>query len=256
MIRAPMFRILGSNEAEPRGLNGRRNAPREIRAGPGPAQGGHDGPHKRENRIFGGRRAMSAVPRDLEQACRGLRVLVGRIARGGIGEEVLREEVDRWKREDCKGAAALRKAANFSLRYELASEGLRSGGGVPDELRALGRVEEILEPPEGGDLDGEVPVEVALSEDLRRRLPGAHGFRMGELQIILERGSEGLVISVSHPNRNPTWDELRRASLAAGPGVPALWALMQSPGSPPRAGGTRGTVYLRENPPRDPPKPR
>ena len=79
---------------------------------------------------------------------------------------------------------------------------------------------------------------------------------MGELQIILERGSEGLVISVSHPNRNPTWDELRRASLAAGPGVPALWALMQSPGSPPRAGGTRGTVYLRENPPRDPPKPR
>ncbi|MDP9439839.1 MAG: hypothetical protein M3P49_14040 [Actinomycetota bacterium] len=132
---------------------------------------------------------MSAVPRDLEEACAGLRVLVGRINAGEVGEEVFGEEVDRWRREDCRGATELRRAATNALRYELASAGLRDGGRVPDELGALGRVEEVLEPSEDGSGDDEAPVEVALSEALRRRLPGARGFRMGELQIIAERGS-------------------------------------------------------------------
>lgn len=182
---------------------------------------------------------------------------MGRINAGEIGEEVLREEVDRWRREDCKGAAALRRAATNALRYEWGSAGLRSGGGVPDELRALGRVEEVLEPPEGELGQEQAPVEVAVPDALRQRLPNARVFRMGELQIILERGPEGLIISVSHPNRNPTWNEVLRARLAVGPDVPALWALVPPPGSPPRAGlGTAGMVYLRENPPRDAPKAR
>lgn len=199
---------------------------------------------------------MSAVPRDLEGACRGLRVLVSRIARGEIGDAILREEVDRWRREDCRGAAALTRAATNALRYELASAGLR-GGGVPNELRALGRVEEVLEPPERSPDAGEAPVEVALPEALSRRLPGARGFRMGELQIILERGRQGMHISVSHPRRSPTWDEMLRIRAVAGPDAPALWAWMPPPGSRPRhAGGPGGLVHLYDNPTRDPREPR
>ncbi len=78
MIRAPTFRILGSSEEEPRGyLARRRPTPKTRAGGPWPAEGEHDGPRKQEHRTSHGLRAVSAVPRDLEGACEGLRVLVG-----------------------------------------------------------------------------------------------------------------------------------------------------------------------------------
>jgi hypothetical protein len=206
---------------------------------------------------------VAAVSRDFEEAYAGLRTLVGRIVTGEVGEEVLREAVDDWRREDCRGAAALSKAAALSLRYDLASGGLRGGGGVPNELRALGRVEKVLDPRERTSSTRDAPVEVALPEALRRRIPGARGFRMGELQILLERGTTGGVhASVSHPRRSATWDELMRARIAvAGPETPTLWAWMPPPGAPPQhAGGAGGLVHLYdedyENRPRDPRKSR
>lgn len=206
---------------------------------------------------------MTAVSRDFEEAYGGLRALVGRIVAGEVGEGVLREAVDGWRRQNCKGAATLSKAAALSLRYDLASGGLRGGGGVPDELRALGRVERVLDPPGRTSSTRDAPVEVALPEALRRRLPGARGFRTGELQILVERGTGGGVhASVSHPRRSPTWDELMQSRIAvAGPETPTLWAWLPPPGSPAQhAGGAGGLVHLYdedyENRPRDPKKPR
>ena len=147
------------------------------------------------------------------------------------------------------------------LRYDLANRGLRGDGAVPDELRALGRVEGALEPPErtaAGTRDA--PVEVALPEALRRRLAGARGYRMGELQILVERGTGGGAhASVSHPRRSPAWDELMQARIAvAGPETPTLWAWMPPPGSPPQhAGGAGGLVHLYDDDYEDaPPRPK
>ena len=154
---------------------------------------------------------MSAVSRDFEEAYGGLRALVGRIVAGEVGEGVLREAVDGWRREDCKGAATLSKAAALSLRYDLASGGLRGGGRVPDELRALGRVEGVLDPPER-----------------------------------TATGTRDAHASVSHPNRKPHLGRTHAGEDGrGGPRTPSLWAWLPPPGSlPQHAGGAGGLVHL------------
>jgi hypothetical protein len=74
-------------------------------------------------------------------------------------------------------------------------------------------------------------VEVALPEELRRRMPNARGFRMGELQILFEpvQGPPHAHLSVSHPSRHPTWEEILRARTAPGGPSPNLWAWVPKP---------------------------
>ncbi|QIN81128.1 hypothetical protein GBA65_22100 (plasmid) [Rubrobacter marinus] len=190
-----------------------------------------------------------AIPDGFEQAYDGLVGLVGRVAAGRIREEVLREEADAWRREDCRGAASLAEAATGALRYELASRGAREGpDSVSEEMRALGRILAALGPPKTA---GEHQIaEVALAEEFRRNNPNARGFRMGELGILFEptNDREGAVhFSVSHPSRYPTWEELLRARHAPGGPPPHLWAWLPKPGTEP--GMNPNTLHLHLFPP-------
>lgn len=194
------------------------------------------------------------IPRDFEGAYEGLVGLVGRISAGEAGEAAVREEVDRWRREDCRGAAALTKAATSTLRYELASRGLEEGPeAVSGETRALGRVETILNPPEAETEGSRAEiVEVALPERFRQANPRARGYRMGPLQIIFEptEGPPHGHLSVSHPDRYPTWEEIRRATQAPGGAPPNLWALVPKAGQE-GTGLNRFTVHLYILPPEE-----
>ena len=169
----------------------------------------------------------------LEEAHDALIGLVRRVASGDVRDEVLGEEVDAWRRENCRGRATLAEAASSATRYALESRGLREGpASVSKELRALGSVRSVLERPAG---EQEEIVEVGLAEDFVRENPKARGFRMGELKIIFRPTTkrDGVVhFSVSHPFRYPTWEELLRARKAPG-GPPHLWAWLPKPGTEP-----------------------
>lgn len=175
-----------------------------------------------------------AIPRDFEEAYDGLVVLVSRVAAGKVREEVLGEEVDVWRREDCRGAPTLVNGALHALRYELAKRDLRENrASASEETRALGLVQAVLEPP-GATGDREEIVEVAPPEELGRKLPNARVFRMGRLKIIFEPTTKALGVvhlSVSHPTRNPTWEELLRARTAVDGPPPHLWAWLPKPGT-------------------------
>lgn len=123
-------------------------------------------------------------------------------------------------------------------------------------MRALQAVEEILEPPEasGTSRPGTAaPVtEVALPEAMRRAAPRARGFRMGELQMIFEpmAGPHGVTnahLSVSHPRRYPTFEELLLTRKAPGGETPNLWAWLPKPKEP--VPMNRHTVHLYVAPP-------
>ncbi len=176
-----------------------------------------------------------AIPDGFEQAYDGLVGLVGRITAGRVREGVLAEEVDAWRREDCRGRAPLAEAASAVLRYELERRGSKEGpASVSKEMRALGRVRSVLERtgPEG---EREI-VEVELAEDFMRENPNARGFRMGELKIVFQPTEKRLGVvhfTVSHPFRYPTWEELLRARGALGGQPPHLWAWLPKPGTEP-----------------------
>ncbi len=191
-----------------------------------------------------------AIPHGFEQAYDGLAGLVGRVAEGRIRDEILGEELDAWRRDDCRGAATLAEAATFALRYELASRGMSEGpDSVSEETRALGRLMAALAHP-GAPREQEELAEVALPEEFRRMVPNARGFRMGELQIIFEPTEESLGavhFSVSHPTRYPTWEELLRARAAPGGPPPHLWAWLPKPGTDP--GTNPYTLHLYLFPP-------
>lgn len=184
------------------------------------------------------------------RAASGVAVLVRRVAAGKVRDEVLVEEADAWRREDCRGAATLAEAATAALRYELADRTLREGeeAGAPEEMGALGRVLEALGPPASkGD---EEIAEVALPERFRSKSPDARGFVMGEPQIIFEPTADrlgGVHFSVSHPNRYPTWEEVLRARTAPGGPPPHLYAWLPKPGTEPAS--SRYTLHLYLFPP-------
>lgn len=190
------------------------------------------------------------IPEGFEEAHDGLIGLVRRVASCEVRGEALGEEVDAWRREDCRGAATLAEAAFSTLRYELADRNLRKDqeAGTSEEMRALNRVRAAFESP-GGQPTQEI-VEVALPEQFRRKVPNARGFRMGELQIVFEPTNErlgGAHFSVSHPTRRPTWEELLRARAAPGGPPPHLWAWLPKPGTDP--GMNPNTVHLYLFPP-------
>jgi len=197
------------------------------------------------------------VPEHFAAAYAGLAALVGRVAAGSVRPAVPREEVDAWRREGCRGAGTLAKAAIQALRYEIASGGLEAGGGEAEAsargLRALAQVEAALEPSQPQAEEQPRIVEVALPDALRERMPNGRGFRMGELQILFEptEGPPHAHLSVSHPSRHPTWPELLRARGARGGPSPNLWAWVPKEGDADASASGGRTVHLYVAPPRE-----
>lgn len=178
---------------------------------------------------------ISAIPDDFEAAYGGLVELVEGISRGEVSEEVLPEKADEYRQAYCRGSAALSGAALRALRYELARRDLKAGAGShSEELRSLARIEGALEPARSthsaGNENAEI-VEVALPEQLREEMPNGRGFVMGELQILFEPSQEPPYghMSVSHPNRYPTYEELSHAARGPGGPAPNLWVWLPKP---------------------------
>lgn len=97
-------------------------------------------------------------------------------------------------------------------------------------------------------------MEVALPEAFRAQPPKARGFRMGELQIIFESlklpgGVSNGHLSVSHPTRYPTFDELLEARKAPGGKVPSLWVWLPKPAEQERMHPY--TLHIDVLPPKD-----
>lgn len=197
-----------------------------------------------------------AIPKDLEVAYEGLVKLVARISQREITLETLGENVDEWRRADCRGAATLTGAAIRTLQYKLSSLGLKEPtDDTMRDLQSLKRVEATLEAPDrpGGVEGNETAalVEVPLPEGLREVRPNGRGFRLGELQIIFEPsdGPPHGHLSVSHPSRYPTFAELLRASEAPGGPPPNLWAWVPKPEE--RRNLQPNVVHLYVLPPED-----
>ncbi len=205
---------------------------------------------------------MSNIPVDFEDAYGGLVKLVNTISGAEvpneIPKEVLGEKVDEWRHADCRGATTLAEAAVKALQYELASRGLKEGAGsVVETLEALSHIEATLMPPASSQNQREGKeteiTEVALPEQLREKMPRGRGFRMGDFQIIFEPGeAEGPPhghLSVAHPSRYPTFEELMAAARAPGGPPPNLWALV--PKSQQQHSISAKTVHLYVLPPEE-----
>lgn len=198
---------------------------------------------------------VSRIPEDFETAYGGLAELVENICGGEVSEEVVPERVDEYRRTSCRGSTTMAGAALRALRYELASRGLgEDEGAVSEDLRSLTLVEAALEGvpsthSEGGETS-EI-VEVALPEQMRQGMPNGRGFVMGELQILFEpsQGPPYGHMSVSHPNRYPTYEELSRATRAPGGPAPNLWLWFPKPEE--ARGLQPNTVHLYVMPPEE-----
>ncbi len=182
------------------------------------------------------------VPRRFERAYEALEDLVDRVSAGEVREEVLGEEVDGWRRDGCGGGQTLAKAAVLAYTDELSRTGLAGDNEAIGLMPALRTVDAVLDPPYDEVDASPEPVEVALPKALRRRMPQGRGFVMGELQIIFEPAEGGAHLSVSHPRRYPTWEEIRRASTAPGGPPPNLWVWVPKAGDAP--GIQRYVVHL------------
>ena len=180
------------------------------------------------------------VPEDFGDAYAALVGLTERVARGVVEPENLGEEVDLWRADSCRGAGTLARAAINFLRYELAKSGLEKGDvEAAAGLEALNRIHGVLDTGSSpGKAEENGPskqiIEVALPKAFREARPGARGFRMGELQIIFElqtlkNGVRNGHLSVSHPTRYPTIDELFEARYAPGGSVRNLWLHIPKP---------------------------
>jgi hypothetical protein len=56
------------------------------------------------------------------------------------------------------------------------------------------------------------PVELTLPKHVYAGLePGARVFRLGECLVIVGHSAPSWHLSISHPNRYPTWDEIKTA---------------------------------------------
>ena len=199
------------------------------------------------------------VPDDFVRAYEDLVPLVGRIGAGNVPDPLVREEVDRWRGDGCLGSASLTRAAILALRHEITTEGLREKQGpegpAARELRALARVQRTLSTPEKSTVANHEPeiVEVAPPEALAERMPGGRTFRMGEIQIIFNQTEEPPYghLSVSHPTRYPTWEEILLARTAPGGLMPNLFVFVpKEDGSRDRTDSlTRRSVELFVAPP-------
>ncbi len=198
------------------------------------------------------------VPGDFAHAYAELVALMNQISYAEVprevSPEVLEEKVDQWKHADCRGATTLAEAAIKALQYELASRGLKEGAGaVQEDLRALSHIESVLARPVSGEREALGPeiVEVVLRNAYRKDHPRARGFKMGEFQIIFEPGEAGgpphAHLSISHPSRYLTFEEILQAASAPGVAPPNLWALVPESGQ--QHSIFEKTVHLYVRPP-------
>lgn len=183
-----------------------------------------------------------------------LATLVEHVMHGNYSDEELRLKMLWWEREDARRSGKLADAAIFALEYQLAEQGLtllaeqgltEPTEEVTDKLQALQRLKAALK-PEAKELR---PVEVEPAPELRARFPAVRTYRIGEVEITATPEEGGWHVSVSHPERHPTWDELKAASSVAR--VPAMWAYIALSGGPPGGAVTSFTVHLFERPPAD-----
>lgn len=184
----------------------------------------------------------------LQGAVEGLDSLVGRTIGGDYSDTELREEVLRWEREDAGNSGKLAEIAISLLELQLAERGASSGYSADSEeterLRALQRLKGALM-PEPEDM---LPREAPLNPAYQQQVPQARGFRVGVAQGIITPEEHGWHISVSHPDRFPTWDELRAASSLVQ-GAPAMWARVPVEEEVGRIASN--VVHLFERPPID-----
>ena len=179
------------------------------------------------------------IPKDFQKAYEGIEGIVREMTAGRVREEDLREEIDAWRREDCHGANSLAEAALHALKYELSSSALEGSDEsrlqrTREKLAASGHVEAILRPPEAdpgaSGVDAKL-VEVAVPEQLRKKLPNARCFVMGPLQITLDPldNPPNAHLTVSHPGRYPTQDELRQLAKTIWKTPKNLWSWVPKP---------------------------
>jgi len=56
------------------------------------------------------------------------------------------------------------------------------------------------------------PIEIYIPPHVRASLePGARAFRLGECLVFVGHSADGWHMSISHPSRYPTWDEIKEA---------------------------------------------
>lgn len=185
------------------------------------------------------------VPTDFPLAFAGLEQLVERLL-SGEGDGIGRES-GRWMREDGLGSLALCKAAIFAMRHDAASGGLRENAGESlTAVSALDRVERAIDPgKEQGSPSPEKPRPARVPEALKERSPAARVFRLGKAQILAEPDpARGWHLSVSHPDRFPTIEELMRARGVTGE-TDATFAALLPPADAP-ADGRGFVVHLLE----------
>ncbi len=153
------------------------------------------------------------VPGGFPEAFAGLEELVGGISSGEVRGDALGREAGRWLREDAGGSLTLCKAAIFAMRHEAAARDMDGDAeGASAALRALDAVDRAIDPPEEADAPApKMPVPARVPEELRKRAPGVRGFRLGRVEILAEPKPTGWRLSVSHPERWPTWEELMLA---------------------------------------------
>jgi hypothetical protein len=179
----------------------------------------------------------------LQEALDGLTALVDRVTQGDYSDdEELRAEMLRWEEEDARGSGGLGELAISALEYQLAEQGVR--GSMEEaavEMRALQRLKAALFPAEEPR-----PVEVAPAPAYRERFPTARAFRIGSVQILAAEEAGGWHVSVSHPERFPTWEELRAAAGVAS-GVSAMWVYVPLDGEP--GAIASNVIHLFETPP-------
>jgi len=56
------------------------------------------------------------------------------------------------------------------------------------------------------------PIEIPIPPQVKARLePGARAYRLGECLVFVGVSEDGWHLSISHPSRYPTWDEIKAA---------------------------------------------
>lgn len=179
-----------------------------------------------------------SVPEAFGAAYAGLERLVGRLRLGGLRGPAVEREARRWLRDDARGSLTLCEAAILAMRHEAGAEGVAGGDGGDREgakaaLRALDDVGRAIDPPEDGEKPARKPVEVRVPEELKKRAPRVRGFRLGRVEILAEPGPPCWRLSISHPERFPTWGEILLSRGVTGDVTKSFAAVVPAASSPP-----------------------
>lgn len=152
------------------------------------------------------------APEHFSYAYSGLEALVEAMSAGATSGDDVGREAGRWMREDAGGSLTLCKAAVFAMRHEAGVRGAEGDGGrAKATLRALDLVDRALDPPEDASSPPKMPRPVPVPHALKKKAPGVRGFRLGRVEILAEPKPEGWRLSVSHPDRFPSVEELMLA---------------------------------------------